>query len=260
MRAHIQKKLRHRFFFPLRKSTIILLLQEIARRRATVIMGKSLPRKITTFYSNNPDNELVNLFQKHGSDKGASRLSGLPYPWPPHTYADLYDSMWSKMRKEIRNVFECGIGTNSYSFSANMGPNGIPGASLRAWRDYFVNAQVYGADIDRGTLFSENRISTHWVDQLSQDSIRSLWDEIGNVKFDIILDDGLHSFVAGSTFFVGSINSLAENGVYVIEDVSNSNLLKYMNFFKNRSYIVEYHMFQAEYQNYDNNLILIRKK
>ena len=33
-----------------------------------------------------------------------------------------------------------------------MSINGKPGASLRAWRDYFVNSVVYGADIDKNIL------------------------------------------------------------------------------------------------------------
>ena len=41
-----------------------------------------------------------------------------------------------------------------------MNINGKPGASLRAWRDYFENALIYGADIDKNILFKENRINT----------------------------------------------------------------------------------------------------
>ena len=35
----------------------------------------------------------------------------------------------------------------------NMTASGKPGASLRVWRDYFNNAQVIGADIDKRILF-----------------------------------------------------------------------------------------------------------
>jgi len=33
-----------------------------------------------------------------------------------------------------------------------MGKNGIPGASLRAFRDIAINSEVFGADIDRDTI------------------------------------------------------------------------------------------------------------
>ena len=39
-----------------------------------------------------------------------------------------------------------------------MGSEGVPLASLRAWRDYFKNANIYGADIDKGILKDEERI------------------------------------------------------------------------------------------------------
>ena len=33
--------------------------------------------------------------------------------------------------------------------------NGKPGASLKVWKDYFVNAQIFGADIDRNILLKK---------------------------------------------------------------------------------------------------------
>jgi hypothetical protein len=223
-------------------------------------MSGLTPRSRTVYYSPVTNNALSALFQKYGSDKGATTLKNHPYPWPPHTYSDLYDEMWNQTRNRVKRIFECGIGTNSPDFPSNMGLSGIPGASLYAWRDYFVNAEIYGADIDPGVLIKEDRIETYWVDQLSTESIHSLWESIGEKNFDIMIDDGLHTFEAGSTLFVNSIHALAEDGVYVIEDVSNSDLKLYSDFFVNKSYSVEYHQMTAEYNTYDNNLIIIRKR
>ena len=222
-------------------------------------LDKLLPRKRVVYYSPDPKNVLTGIFEKQGSDKGSGKLTGLPYPWPPHTYSDLYDSIWGQQRQRIQNVFECGIGTSSAAFPANMGHKGIPGASLRGWRDYFVNAEIHGADIDREVLIDEERIKTYWVDQLSTESIKLLWQEVGNKKFDVILDDGLHTFKAGSTLFTNSIHALADDGVYVIEDVSRADLLVYVEFFKHQSYFVEYHVMTAEHETRDNNVIVVRK-
>ena len=41
-----------------------------------------------------------------------------------------------------------------------------------------------------------------------------------NRKFDVIREDALHTFETGSTLFANSIHALADDGVYVIEDVS----------------------------------------
>jgi hypothetical protein len=217
-------------------------------------------RRRIIYYSPNPSNILTQLFQKYGSDKGSFNLNGNPYPWPPHTYSDFYDTLWNQNRSKILKVFECGIGTASPIFPANMGSSGVPGASLYAWRDYFYNAEIYGADIDHEVLLKDDRIKTYWVDQLSVESVKFLWEEIGETNFDIILDDGLHTFKAGSTLFANTIHALAENGVYIIEDVSNSDLQLYSDFFDNKGYIVEYHLMTAEHKTYDNNLIIIRKR
>jgi hypothetical protein len=217
-------------------------------------------RRRIIYYSPNPSNVLTQLFQKYGSDKGSFNLDDNPYPWPPHTYSDFYDTLWNQNRSKVLKVFECGIGTNSQDFPSNMGPSGVPGASLYAWRDYFVNAVIFGADIDPGVLMQEDRIRTFLVDQLSPNSINSLWESIGEKNFDFMLDDGLHTFKAGSMLFANSIHALAENGVYVIEDVSHSDLQLYSDFFDDRGYIVEYHIMAAEHKTNDNNLIVIRKQ
>ena len=46
-----------------------------------------------------------------------------------------------------------------------MGKYGKPGASVKAFRDFFSNANIYGADIDKEILFKEHKISTFYVDQ-----------------------------------------------------------------------------------------------
>ena len=56
-----------------------------------------------------------------------------------------------------------------------MGPMGKPGASVRAFRDYFTKAKIFGADIDSEILFSEKRIKTYKVDQCSIDSMENLF-------------------------------------------------------------------------------------
>ena len=88
-----------------------------------------------------------------------------------------------------------------------MGINGKPGASLRVWREYFKNAQIFGADIDKEILFKENRIETYYVDQLNRDSIKNMWKEINKNNFDLIIDDGLHNYDAGKNLFLESFHN-----------------------------------------------------
>ena len=69
---------------------------------------------------------------------------------------------------------EVGLGSNNTELLSNMGSDGKPLASLRAWRDYFPNAQIYGADIDKDILTNEERIKTFFVDQTKPDTIREM--------------------------------------------------------------------------------------
>ena len=109
---------------------------------------------------------LHELFAKFGSDKGSPNdephyLTGIH----AHTYADLYIMLFELGRNHVYKLFECGLGTNNLSYVSNMGIFGIPGSSLRAWKDYFPNAEIFGADIDPDILFIEERIRTFHVDQ-----------------------------------------------------------------------------------------------
>ena len=139
-----------------------------------------------------------------------------------------------------------------------MTSSGKPGASLRVWRDYFVNSAVFGADIDKNILFEEDRIKTFYVDQLNENSIKEMWSNINKSDFDIILDDGLHTFEAGVTMFLNSFDKLRKNGIYIIEDVDFIYIKELAEVLSEYNpEIITLYDNNAKHQN--NNLILIRK-
>ena len=229
-----------------------------AKKLALIESG--LQYRFISFYEKNYRCEISSLCDKYGSDKGELRKDGHPYPWASHTYADFYHRLFWHCRSSVRKVFECGLGTNNPNLLSSMGISGKPGASLRVWRDFFPNAMVYGADIDRDVLFEENRIKTFFIDQLDQNAIKSFWYEIDVEDFDFMVDDGLHTFEAGSSLFLNSIARLGINGIYVIEDVSQKDLLRYKDFFRNKEYVVEYVcLFRPSIGLGDNNLVVVRK-
>ena len=96
-----------------------------------------------------------------------------------------------------------GIGTIDLTITHNMGANGVPGASLKGWKQFFPVAQIFGADIDTNILFKEERIETFYVDQLNGPLIKSMWLSNTELKddFDIIIEDGLHTIEANTCFF-----------------------------------------------------------
>lgn len=190
--------------------------------------------RVTTFQIGGPA-AFAELSDRYGSDKGSLASTGQSYDWPPHTYSNLYSLMFDPCRDIVTKVFECGIGTNNPLLTSSMGSRGQPGASLRAWRDYFPKADIFGADIDREILFQEDRIHTYWVDQTSAATVEAMWSEIDQRGFDLMIDDGLHEVPAGLCLFEYSIDRLSDTGTYVIEDVTPRQMIEYRRYFKRRS-------------------------
>ena len=154
--------------------------------------------------------EMCRVMTKHDSDKGQG--------W--HNYTTVYSVLFDKLRDEPLRIFEVGLGTNNPKLASSMGANATPGASLRGWRELFPRALVYGADIDRGILFEDDRIKTFYCNQLDSVAIRDLWSQPDMQDgMDIIIDDGLHTFESNISFLEGSLEHLRPAGVYVIEDI-----------------------------------------
>ena len=220
----------------------------------------SFDLRFTTFYNRRPTSLLNQLCDKYGSDKGEIVSEGHPYRWASHSYADFVERLFGHCREHVRSVFECGLGTNNPALKSSMGVNGRPGASLRVWRDYFPNARVWGADIDRDILFEEERIATHYCDQTDPEAIRALWAEIPDVAFDLMIDDGLHTYEAGVSLFEGSIHRLRTGGVYIIEDVTLDSMLRFAKYFAATDYAFELvTLYRKTARLGDNNLVVIRK-
>lgn len=223
-------------------------------------VSSKLDYRFAVHYQKDRHSLLSELCDRYGSDKGELDPQGQPYPWPSHTYADFYERLFGHCRSHVRHVFECGLGTNNPALESSMGVLGKPGASLRVWRDYFPGAQVVGADIDREVLFEDDRIRTFYVDQTDAAAINALWLAVGNQVFDLMVDDGLHTFDAGVCLFENSAARLAPHGIYVIEDVSLPDLALFQNYFVGQDYKVDYvNLARPGLPLTDNSLVVIRR-
>ncbi len=86
---------------------------------------------------------------------------------------------------------------------------------------FFYNSDIFGADIDTNILFNTDKIKTYFCDQTNPDIIKKMWNEPDlQDNFDIIIEDGLHTFNANVSFFENSIHKLKSNGYYIIEDIN----------------------------------------
>lgn len=185
------------------------------------------------------NNYLTDLANRFGSDKGGEINKNICKRKILNNYTPLYEKLFSKNRLNLKLFFEVGVGTNNEDVPSNMGRNGIPGASLFMWQEYFPNAEIYGADIDKRILFNKDRIKTFHVDQYSSESIKNMWKEINKNNFDVILDDGIHDYKGNINFFENSFEFLKTGGIYIIEDVDNIYVNKFREYFQNSNFEVE---------------------
>ena len=198
----------------------------------------------------NVKTDLCDLMNKYGSDKGCG--------W--HNYTLIYKMLFEERRNETLNVFEVGLGTNNTDVPSNMGVDGKPGASLYGWREYFPNADIFGADVDARVLFESDKIKTYYVDQLESETIHNMWNNM-QCEFDIIIDDGLHTYDANINFFNNSIHKLKKNGIYIIEDVCVHTINTFETFLSNNP-MIEYRIYNIPNpaNMRDNVLIAIKHK
>ena len=177
------------------------------------------------FFAPNHYTELCEIMARYGSDKGGYRGIG------QHNYTPYYHRLFSGIRHTASAVFEFGIGSTSADIRHTMGPNGTPGASLRGWREYFPNANIYSADIDKSILSPEYRIFKFFCDQTNRSSIANLWQipELKDRLFDVIIEDGLHVFEAQTLFMEMSLSKVKPGGIYVCEDVPDADFPRWEN-------------------------------
>lgn len=156
---------------------------------------------------------LVDIFNQYGTDKG---ING---------YADVYESLFKNIRTKVRNILEVGVGTVDPKVAWSMRAKGSPipdhyrpGGSLRAWRDYFPEAMVYGIDVQPDAVISEDRIVTAICDSGDAKMVKEVVGGWG-VWFDIIIDDGNHHGESQLQTLRSLWQYVNDGGYYVIEDV-----------------------------------------
>jgi hypothetical protein len=226
-------------------------------RRSPAVYGQASEfmdriRNVNTF----APTTMCRIMTKHGSDKGRFR----------HNYTTIYSALFDKLRSRPLRIFELGLGTNNPDLPSSMGVLGRPGASLRGWRELFPEALVFGADVDRDIIFTEHRIQTFYCDQLDSQVIHDLWAQPAmQGRMDIIVDDGLHSFAANTSFLAGSLKHLRAGGVYIVEDIVDgeielwrSALSTYQGRFPDYDFVLA--ELPRPSNDGDNNLILIRRR
>ena len=142
---------------------------------------------------------LTDIGIKYGTDKATY-----------HNFTEFYEEYFNHIRDKIESVLEIGIYT---------------GSSLRMWKEYFFNAQIYGIDIDKNRLFKEDRIETY---ESSQIDFNRIYDIFNGKTIDIIIDDGSHIMSHQIKSFFYLRNFLKSGGFYIIEDLHTSYMYEFI--------------------------------
>tara|TARA_B100000683_G_scaffold274753_1_gene323664 strand:- start:15750 stop:16337 length:588 start_codon:yes stop_codon:yes gene_type:complete len=138
---------------------------------------------------------MIELFKKHSCEK----------IW--HNYSELYEADFEHLRKKNINILEVGT---------------FRGESINVWLDYFINADIYTIDTFERVhptalpMLNNIRVKYAVLDSTSKecyDYFKKL-----NVKFDFIIDDGLHTPDGQRKTFE---NLIEFTDTYYIEDVWN---------------------------------------
>jgi hypothetical protein len=121
-----------------------------------------------------------------------------------HKYYEIYPEIFEKYKNEDINLFEIGVDE---------------GKSLKVWKEYYPNCNVFGLDI-QNEIFNEN-VKIFKGDQSNLNDLDNIINQIP--KCDIIIDDGSHvSEHQLKTFYYLFEHLLNEGGTYVIEDIECS--------------------------------------
>lgn len=140
-------------------------------------------------------------------------------------------------------ILEIGIGTSKKEFLSSE--SGVkPGAAIHGFKEYLPNASIYGADIDRTSFINEPRIQCAYVDQMHIESFEKMHAEFDVEKFNLIIDDGIHSLGANLNTILYAVEHLDLNGWFCIENIDrpdNYTMIDYILSTSNkfRTYMIE---------------------
>ena len=142
---------------------------------------------------------LTELANKYKTDKGTEHSRGNG----AHGYTGFYQSLFQHMQDRPLKLLEIGA---------------AEGASLRMWRDFFPNAQIFGIDINPRPVEGCTVLNCN---QSNVIALNALAEKHG--PFDIVLDDGSHKTEDQMASFVTLFPvHMTKGGLYVIEDLTDA--------------------------------------
>jgi len=194
------------------------------------------------------DNDTITFYlEKYSCEKIASG------------YHNIYEKIFTPIKEKEMKILEIGVGTislipleNENSVAGSMygwkekNKDYNPGSSLRAFRDFFTNSEIYGVDKRPDCNIDELRIKTYIFNSIDKNKC----DEyLIDRTLDIIIDDADHDPDYRIKTFTNFYPKLKEDGLYIIEGLININ--KLLSFFDS---------LDLNYKVFNDNLLVINFK
>ena len=155
---------------------------------------------------------LTKLYDKYKTDKGTVFFHA-------HNYGEFYEEYFKHIREKMGGhagdkikILEIGV---------------LNGSSIKAHEEYFGNCEIYGIDIDvKCKQYESDNVKIFICDSSNDDSLIDFKRNIGDTKFDIILDDGSHRSKDQWRALINLFDLVNDGGIYIIEDL---HMNKYFN-------------------------------
>jgi hypothetical protein len=142
-----------------------------------------------------------------------------------HHYLEIYHRHFQRFRGRSPVVLEIGV---------------FHGGSLEMWRDYFgPGCRLFGVDIDpRCKAFEEAGTTILIGDQSDRGFLAQVREAVP--KVDILIDDGGHTMNQQIATFEELYQHIADEGVYLCEDLHTSYIPKYGGGYREPASFIEY--------------------
>lgn len=158
--------------------------------------------------TSNSITDLCRLGQKYPTDKSPYNKDDSLHK---HPYTAIYDLLFSQIRYNRIFLAEIGILNNN---------------SMKCWREYFPNANLYGYEWNDDFLKKAITDGLHNTEyrKMNVKDVKSIRQEMIGEIFDIIIDDSTHEFSDQINIINNVYECLPLGGMLIIEDIfTNAN-------------------------------------
>tara|TARA_Y100000768_G_scaffold239832_1_gene181663 strand:+ start:1252 stop:2004 length:753 start_codon:yes stop_codon:yes gene_type:complete len=154
--------------------------------------------------SSNYLSELCLLGEKYGTDKSVFNKASKHQ----HSYTPIYNILLNHFKNKDINIAELGVAES---------------ASLKMFREYFKNANIYIFDndnqlIEKSKKLQLNKVNYFQLDVENKTNIKNLFEK-NNILYDLIIDDTSHLFEHQINIIEETYKFLNKDGFLIIEDI-----------------------------------------